>query len=146
MCQWHTQKWSSSIGKELWERHCSAPNDVNKNFTALKKCKNKFNIFLYFLLVLHTQKIISCLYSMLISYSYQLLDNEQGCGQNVVSYPLFLFLNVLKGLQKEIQLLTNILVTHTAFLFLENLPFFKVKESFIPSVECGFKRRFNFSK
>lgn len=42
-----------------------------------------------------THKIISCLYSMLISYSYHLLDNEQRCGQNVVSYPLFLFLNVL---------------------------------------------------
>ena len=41
------KKPSSSIGKHFRDKHCEVPKDLSKNFTVLKKCKNKFYCLVY---------------------------------------------------------------------------------------------------
>jgi len=38
---------SSSIGKFFHVKHSCVPKDPTKNFTILKKCKNKFDCLIY---------------------------------------------------------------------------------------------------
>ena len=41
------KSYSSSIGKHSRDKHCLTPKDVGKQFTVIKKCKNKFDCLLY---------------------------------------------------------------------------------------------------
>jgi len=38
---------SSSIGKHFRVKHFYVPRDLTKNFTTLKKCRNKFDCLIY---------------------------------------------------------------------------------------------------
>ena len=42
---------SSSIGKHFRVKRSYVPNDLTKNFTILKKCKNTFDCLIYFIFI-----------------------------------------------------------------------------------------------
>ena len=42
---------SSSIGKHFRVKRSYVPNDLTKNFTILKQCKNKFDCLIYFIFI-----------------------------------------------------------------------------------------------
>ena len=43
----------SSIGKHFRDKHSSAPKDLTKNFSVLKKCTNKFDCLVYEMFFIH---------------------------------------------------------------------------------------------
>ena len=56
---------SSTIGKHFRVKRSYVPNDLTKNFTILKKCKNQFDCFIYLIFNelrpgLHVQSDSSC--------------------------------------------------------------------------------------